>query len=360
MKQENQIVLLNDDTENPLYRLLIQTSDELPAHDIGLDKIQYKQEAIEAGLKGLVGGYVYDETRSNHNRKTSPNMRGRKVAKMVSKGYNPTYGGYVDIEPFDNEFITTLNQAIDNKERGLPVNEGPSTELEALDGERYGDNSLLVTDLNYTGDIAWVNKPRESRAGVCRVIENSIRNIMEEDDTMTENEIKLTKEDYDTLISKGQELDELQTKYSEGLELYNQGKEKYEALIKEKEDLAKEEADLRTQLLPVWNRAGEKKTEMVNSILETIPEKERDSKRETFESMTSDQLGVIINTLPTQGDGQRGITNGGAGSGRPPAPNPDKVFEDPEKQKQWEDAQKLPSTQSRRGVGIIASTIKEE
>ena len=59
---------------------------------------------------------------------------------------------------------------------------------------------------------------------------------------------------------------------------------------------------------------GEKKTEMVNSILETTPEAEKKDQKEILESMDLKQLGVIVNSLPNN-QNKRGIP-GGNGTGR--------------------------------------------
>jgi hypothetical protein len=78
-----------------------------------------------------------------------------------------------------------MKQAIDNKERGLPVYEGPSTELNAKQAERYGINNAKVTDFDYNG-LVWIDNPRDTSLGVCNVITNSIMNVLE-DKTMPED-----------------------------------------------------------------------------------------------------------------------------------------------------------------------------
>lgn len=292
MKQGTPFILINSQEKSPTYRVLTQTLKELPAPDLGLDNIQYSEHAIQKGIKNLIGTFVYDETRSTHNKLSVPEMRGRKVAKVVNAGYCPEYGAYTDWEVFDNDFVETMKQAIDNKERGLPVYEGPSTELNAKKAERYGINNARVTDFDYNG-LVWIDKPRDTSLGVCNVITNSIIESLE-DNNMAEDikEFKLSKDEYDALKAKEAELEELKPKFENGLQLYNEGKNKYEALKTEKEDLF-------NQLVPVWTQQGEQKMAMVNSILETIPEADRATKKADLEKLDITGLGVIVNSLPT-------------------------------------------------------------
>jgi len=296
------IPITNDNEEPHKYLIHVQSTAELPAHDMGLDKIQFTSEAIQKGIESLVGTFIYDETRSNHNKRDIPEMRGRKVAKVVDTLYCPEHGGFVYAEPFDEEFKSTLNQAIDNRERGLPIKEGASTELIAHDGLRYDNNSLKVTDLSYNG-LSWVDTPRDNLLGVCSV-NNSIKELMEAEDMpetqKEENVFQLTKEEYDELQQLKTDYDELKAQY-EGLK--PEDFKEYGELLEEKEDLYK-------QLVPVWTAEGEKKMELVNSILETYPEAEREQATKTYEKMETEDLKVIVNSLAPK-EPQRGIVNGG-------------------------------------------------
>ena len=291
MKQEilkgHDIIQINNDS----YLMHIQSSDELPAYDMGLDKIQFTEDAIKKGLNDLIGTFMYDETASQHNKKQNPEMRGRKVAKITDTIYCNNKGGFVTVEPFDGEFEETLKQALDNRERGLPTHEGPSTELNANDGEMYGNNNLKITDLSYNG-LVWTDNPRDAGLGVCSVINNSINELLE-DDILTD-EIKLSKTDYDDLVKMKDEYMNLKPEY---IKEYNELKIELDELKTEKDDLYK-------QLVPVWTAEEGEHLELVNSILEVVPEAEREDKKELFKEMKTDQLKVIINSIQNQ---ERGI-----------------------------------------------------
>jgi hypothetical protein len=342
MKHGVPFILINgiDDDSNKVYLWHVQSDKELPAYDMGLDKIQYDPEGIKNGLDGLVGTFVYDESQSAHNRKVNPEMRGRKVGKVVDKLYCNEYGGFAKVEVFDKDFDITMQEVIKNKQQGLPVKEGPSTELFANDGVKYGNNSLRVTDFTMNG-LVWTDSPRDKSLGVCDVVTNSITKI-KGDETVTDK-LEIDREEYDALKEAQTELDELKPKYAKGEELYNDEKADHDKL-------KLEEADLRNQLVPIWTKQGEEKLEMVNSIIEKVPEAEKEAKREIYDSMTIEQLGEIVNSFPGEGSGSGRGFQGNGGTGRGNGGNDKPVFEDPEKQKKWEAAQNLPSTRSRHFV----------
>lgn len=297
MKQKEPLILINE--IKPTYRVLVQTGEELPGWDKGLNKIKYNNEGIKKAMPSLLGKEVWDESISSHARERGDKTKNR-FAKVVNEGYCPQYGGYVDLEVHDPNYVGLMNSMIDSLNRDLPIDLGFSTELNNdYAAQKYGDNNIEVTDWTYKG-LVLTDNPRDTRAKICNVINNSIPKL-EEDDNVSEK-IELTKEEYDALKTKEQELGELQTKYEDGEKLYNNGKKLYE-------DLQKEEADLRKQLVPIWTKQGEQKMEMVNSLLETIPEAEKEEKKKIFESMDVDQLGVIVNSLPEEG--QRGVQGGG-------------------------------------------------
>ena len=340
MLQGDSLILLNSESKIPVYRLQVQTSNELPAHDMGYDKIKFNETAIQKGVHKLVGSFMWDESQSAHNKRVNPEMRGRKVAKVVNEGYCPNYGGYVDVEVFDDSFAKTMEQALDNRQRGLPVKEGPSTELNALDGKKYGDNNLEVTNFEYNG-LVWTDNPRDTNLGVCSIINNSIENIKE--DNLMVDELKINKEEYDALVlaktEKEQEAERLKTELEEGKGLYTKGKEAFDKAMTELKDL-------KSQLIPVWESQEQEKATVVNSLLERIPEAEKEAKRKEFEGKELGDLKFIVNSLPLVGNGtQRGVQNGGVGSGRSQGETP--MFDDPELQKQYDAAQKLPKIGSR-------------
>lgn len=320
MKQGQPLILLNTETKTPTYRMLVQTSKELPAHDMGYDKLRYKPETIEKKIKQLEGRFVYDETQTSHNKRTTPESRGHKFAKIIKTGYCPSYGGYADLKVFDKNYHELMKEAYNSIKDGLPLHEGPSTELNVNTAELYDKNNLDVLDWDYTG-IVWDNNPRDTGVGVCKVL-NSIKEVLE-DKNMAEGLIedkefvKISIEDYDRIKDMRSELDELKDKYTKGERAYLEGKQLYEDVLTEKEDLYK-------QLVPVWTMQGEQKQAMVNSILETIPEAEKEAKRADLEKLDITGLGVIVNSLPQATHSQEhGIVNGGQGSGRTPAAKDD-------------------------------------
>jgi len=319
MKQGLPLILLNSNDDNPVYRVLVQTPEELPAQDMGFDSIQYDENGIKEAINGLIGEYVYDDSQSNHSRIRNPTTNKKKFAQVVNAGYCPQYGGYTDWEIFDKEYVPLMEQALNSRNKGLPIKEGPSTEIKPKSGEKIGDNSLLLTEFEYNG-INWDKNIRDKSAGVCSVVLNSLPKSIGGDNVTDEEIVKINKTEYDELVSAKGELDELKPKYEQGEKAYNKGKKLYD-------DLKEEEADLREQLLPVWTKQGELKEQMLNSILERVPEAEHDSMKEKLEKKDFSELEdmMILNSIemPT-GDG------GVLGGGKPPG-NPTKDMTDLEK-----------------------------
>lgn len=352
MKQGQPFILLNSETENPVYRVLVQTPDELPAHDMGFDSIQYDTDGIKNAMEGLLGEYVYDKTQSNHGRMREGSAPEKKFAQVVNTGYCPSYGGYTDLEIFDKDYVPIIEQALNSRNKGLPVKEGPSTEIKPIAGEKFGDNSLKMTDWKYNG-LVWDKNPRDKSTGVCNVVLNSIPENIKGDGNLTEEVVNIKKDEYDALQQAKADYEALKPKheqlkedYQKGETLYNTGKTKYT-------ELKEEEGKLREQLIPIWTREGEVKEQMVNSIMDKVPEAEREAKRKDFEEMSIPQLEnvMILNSLevPT---GAGGVIEGTT----PPTQPTGKQFDDPVKQKQWEDAQKISAKQSR---GVV-SKVKQE
>lgn len=312
MTNKEPLIILNEKSETPTYRMLIQTDNELPAYDMGLDKIRYNPDAIKKAVKGLEGTFIYDETRSSHNKRDNPELRGKKFGKVIKGDYCPQYGGFIDVKVFDNEYVPLLNEFYDSFKTGLPLREGPSTELNPLDGFKYGDNSFEVTDFEYNG-IVWGDNHRDKSTGVCDVVNNSINELMEAEDMPEDKKIEevkpqesvtLTIEQYETLKQAKQDYENLKPEdFTE-----------YQEVIDKLETALKEQKDLYNQLVPVWTKQGELKMEMVNTILETIPEAEREQKQETFEQMDTETLETIVNTIPKKQE--RGVQEGGQ---EPPA-----------------------------------------
>lgn len=317
MKEGQAFILLNSETENPVYRVLVQTPDELPAQDMGYESVQYDSNKIKDAMDSLLGEYVYDKTQSNHGRLREGVKPEHKFAQVVNTGYCPSYGGYTDWEVFDHDYVPLIEQALNSRNKGLPLKEGPSTEMNPLAGVTDKDNNLKLTDWQYNG-LVWDKNPRDKSTGVCNVVLNSIPENIKGDGNLTDKEIvSISKEEYDSLKQVKADYGELEPKYKQldedykkGEELYNKGKTKYE-------ELKEEEGKLREQLIPVWTKEGEVKDQMVNSIMERVPEAEREAKRKDFEAMTPAQLEnvMILNSLelPT---GAGGIVDGS----NPPSP----------------------------------------
>lgn len=314
MKQGKPFILLNNTDENPVYRVLVQAPNELEASDMGLNKIKYAEDGIKEAIDGLLGEYVYDKSQSNHGKLRDGVSNEKKFAQIVNTGYCPEYGGYTDWEVFDKDYVPLIEQALNSRQKGLPVKEGPSTEIKPRAGEKYGDNSLLLTEFDYNG-IVWDKNPRDPMAGVCSVVLNSLPDKIG-GDNVTDEIVKINKDKYDRLVKAENDFKELKpvheqlkTDYADGEKAYNNGKKLYD-------DLKKEEADLKKQLIPVWTQQGELKEQMLNSIMEKIPEAEREVKRPEFEKMDIKDLEnvMILNSMevPTGGGG---VLGGGAPPG---------------------------------------------
>jgi hypothetical protein len=294
--------------------MLVQTPEELEASDMGFDKIKYDETGIKNSINGLLGEYIYDKSQSNHSKSRDGTVNETKFAQVVNTNYCPKYGGYVDFEVFNHDYVPLMEQALNSRMNGLPMKEGPSTEMLPKSGEKYDDNSLLLTEWEYNG-IVWDKNPRDPLAGVCSVVLNSLpENIG--DDNVTDK-IELTKDEYDALKLKEQELDELKPKYVKGEELYNEGKKLYE-------DLQKEEGELREQLIPIWTEQGELKEQMLNSILERVPEAEQKTMKEKLEEKDFSTLKdmMILNSIEMPKGGE------GVVDGAKPPKNPDELTEE--------------------------------
>lgn len=313
MKTGNQLILLNTKTKKPTYRALVQTSDKLPAPDLGLGHIQYPPDDIRKAMPSLLGEHIWDESMSSHR----ANEGGKdpvRFGKVVNQGYCPEYGGYVDLEVFDPSYVPLMDSLVDSVQNGLPTRLGISTEIpEGYKLKRKGD-TIQLRDFEYKG-LVLTDFPRDKKAKLCSVVNNSLKDRLE-DNKMTD-EFKMSKEEYDNL--KQVETDklrlesELATLRAEKV----QGKADWLQFQQQFNDLKTEKEDLFTQLVPVWTQQGEQKLEMVNSILETIPEAEKEAKKAELEKLGITELGIITNSLPTPAQQGHGVT-GGSGTGRTP------------------------------------------
>lgn len=211
-----------------------------------------------------------------------------------------------------------MKEAYQSVQDGLPLHEGPSTELNAIQAHTTDDNGLVVDDWDYLG-VVWDNNHRDKATGVCNVL-NSINDLLEENNMTDEEFVQIRKEDYDKANLKIEELDSLKEKYAKGEKLYNKGLKLYEDQTEELKKITADRDDLHAQLVPVWTKQGEQKVEMVNSILETVPEKERDAKKADLEKLGTDELGIIVNSLPSPAAQQHGVVSG-SGTGRQTSDN---------------------------------------
>jgi hypothetical protein len=350
MNQGKSLILINSDKDQPVYRTLIQTPKELPAYDMGLKSIIYPEEDIKQAVPSLLGEHVWDESMSSH-RQLAGGKDPIRFGKVVNQGYCPNYGGYADIKVELPEYVPLMDSLVDSVNNNLPTRLGFSTEIPkgGYEIEEYGDKKVKVKNFKYEG-LVLTDSPRDKSTGVCDVINNSITEILEEENMAEndENEFKLTREEYDDLKTKEAKLAELEPKYQKGEGLYTKGKKLYD-------DLKAEVKDLKEQLLPVWTAQETEKTTMVNSILKTIPKAEHETKKPLFEDMSIEQLGTIVNALP--GEGGRGIADG-AGGNQGSTGDEKPAFKDPAQQAQWEAAQNLPKTNSR--IGIIKKAQEAE
>ncbi len=302
MLQGNQLILINtedDSDKNPVYRVLVQTPGILPYYDLGIN-VDYKEEGIKDAIKTLIG----------HNVREAPGIHEQKLGvvpadfgTVVNADYCPDYGGYADIEIFNQSYkpvFENMNQRLQN---GEPVKNKFSTEVTPID-MKLQERQENLYDLNkwvYDG-LVMTKSPRDQKTGLCSVLANS--EDFKGDDKVTDENIKtISIEEYNELVSKKNELATLQEKYNTGKELYENLKPED---FKEYQELKAEEKALREQLVPVWTAAGKQKLELVNSLIEALPEEEREAAKTRFEKMELEDL-KLVNSL---------------GDGEPPGPAP--------------------------------------
>jgi hypothetical protein len=331
MKQGKEFILLNNKAENPVYRVLVQTNNELPAHDMGFDKIKYSEEAQKEAIDDLLGEFVYDDSQSNHQRLQNPKQKPKKFAKVIKTGYCPEYGAYTDWEVFDHDYVEIMNQLLDSKERNIPIKEGPSTEVIPTKVEKYDTNSVLVTKENFNG-ITWVKNPRDAEAGICQIVNNI---NLEEIPMSEEDKIEVNKEEYETLKSEKEaaekEAKELKEKLEKQPEPPTGESEdivdpKVAELEQKLEETNSELENVKNLAKPLETQYAEEKVQVVNSLLETVPEADKSNMKEFYEEKDLPELKIlqkqIINSMPEQSNG---IIDSGVGT---PAPTKNKITMD--------------------------------
>lgn len=312
MKQGKDFILLNNKTENPTYRVLVQTNNEMPAHDMGFDKIKYTPEAQKKAVGDLLGEFVYDDSQSNHQRLQNPRKEPKKFAKVVNTGYCPEYGAYTDWEVFDDEYIEIMNQLLDSKEKNLPIKEGPSTETIPTKAEKYNNNSVLVTEYKYNG-LTWVKNPRDLEAGICEILNNlNLEDINMSNNPENKDKIEVNKEEYETLKADKEAAENEAKELKEKLEQKtttsqtgdNEGNvdPKVAELEQKLEQTTSELENVKNLAKPLETQYAEEKVQVVNSLLETVPEADKANMKEFYEEKELPELRIlqkqIVNSLP--------------------------------------------------------------
>jgi len=311
MLKGNQLILINaedDSDKNPVYRVLVQTPGELDYPEYGIT-VNYPSKGIEEAMKSLDGLHVKEEP-NEHERALG--VTPPPFGEIMNTGYCPEYGGYVDIEVYNDGYKPVFERMKNNLENGRPVRNKFSTELAPLDPKnpedymiKTGENKYDLNKWKYTA-LEMTNRARDKKTGLCSVLVNS--KDFKGDDKVTD-EIKLeyngrafaSYEDFANFL-KGK-YEELQDKYQKGKALYDNLKPED---FKEYQELKAEEKALREQLVPVWTAAGEQKLELVNSLIEKLPEDEQKAAKERFEKMDIADL-KLVNSF---------------GTGEPPEPAP--------------------------------------
>lgn len=317
--------------DKPIYRVVVQTSDELPAYDMGLDSIRYSADAIESAIDDLIGEFVYDVSQSAHDEFIHDP---RKFGQVIGAGYSH-HSGWVDIEIFDMKYVSMFDQAIDSLERGILLKEGPSTELISLDGEYYDGNRLLITDFVYDG-LVWTKNPRDSGAHVCKLVNKisddlkekiRMKEKKEEDKNVSKEETDLEKENkrlHDELaksIDKIKDLkntiqtfdggeDEIKTELKNALTKITQLEsevndpsihEEFEELKKlHKESVSNYKnsiKELTQEIEPLREAKRQEKADLVNNLLSVVKDSEKEQMRKYYEAKETSELKILSNAF---------------------------------------------------------------
>lgn len=375
MKEGQNLILINGGSK-PRYRALVQTPGVLNYEDMGMGDFEYTEEAIKGAMNSLVGTQIFDDTLPNHAK-----VQGQTpipFADVVTGGYCPNYGGYIDFDVFRPEYVPTMENAFDKLNNGLKVKQGFSTEPIISKTEKVADDNYKIHEMTYDG-IVWTNRPRDPKAQLCDVILNNSKFDFKGDDNLTKIEIE--QEDYDALKAKAAKADQLEEDYSKGEQLYNKGKELYnkaqtkiteltdtlnpflEAQETQKTELINSilevEPEMKKEDLEKMDFNGVKKIQLINSIVAKQPKGEQSEVKTRLEALEIDGINNLVEfglLNSTEGGGTTGgVVGGSRGRGRPSKDKP--LFSDPEKQAQYEAAQNLPSGQN---LSMIQPTKGDE
>jgi hypothetical protein len=301
MLKNQQLILINNEPEdNPRYRVLVQTPGELPYPDLDIESINYKEDGIKHAIPGLVGFDVVDE-RTEHERKLG--LEPKSFAHIYNTGYCPEYGGYADIEIFHDDYKPVFENMLKHRETSKRKF---STELEPKDIQQVDEGHYDLNSWKYNGLVMTTN-PRDEQTGLCDVLLNSKDFKDKDNDDGGNNLPEITQEDIDKLESQITQLND----ENKQLKIdYEQGKTLYESLkpedFQEYQELMKEKEDLHAQLVPVWTAEEGEKLELVNSLVDKLPEDERESARTRFEGMDMEAL-KLVNSIKPEGTPAPGV-----------------------------------------------------
>ena len=277
---------------NPIITSLVQTPIQIDYKDIGEGKYNYKPEAIENAIKGLIGYQIEDEEHQGTGDKS--------FATIIDGGYCPDYGGYTKSEVFKPEYHDLIKNIAKNMENGINPKKGFSTEAKIKEVIEVGENEYDIIDMDYDG-LIWTKRPRDPNTRICSVKLNkkSIKPFIRSE-KMTEDKLKKLQEDYTTLEGRFQKLEK---DYKDGGAAYQKlakefkdGKELYQ---KSQEEIK----DLTSQLEPIWEQDETERVEMLNKIVENAEEDKQKVLRKSLENQSKDELTILYNAMAPSGKG---------------------------------------------------------
>lgn len=310
-----------ESSDNPCYRALIQTPRVIDYSNVGLPSFEYTEEAIKEAIGGLIGSQIEDEAHHSGG--------DRSFATIYNADYNPEYGAYVDFEVFREEYKPVFRNIYKNLENGVIPKKKFSTEVTAQEVREEGDKYQIIR-MDYDG-LVWTKYPRDPDTGLCHV---NLNNNFKGDDILTDknkSDEMIPKAEYTELESKynnvKQELEDLKAKYQDGEASYNEGKGLYETLQDKYKKLKDNYNDAKTKLDDYIQTETKETETLTNSIIESYPEAERESVKETLQGMGLSQL-RLFNSHPGR---EQGLDNSGKGATSKPGNKKDKLS-DEEKQ----------------------------
>jgi hypothetical protein len=359
MTNEDFTVVNSQDGSEKRFRVLVQTDKELPSPDLPVNSIKYTGDSIANAIDGLVGKMVYDNTNDGHSRKQGRKSKSRIFAQVDNAFYKDGKG-YVDLDVFDDEYLPLMKQLQKSHSKGLKTNEGFSTTLKINDGYVTKDNRYVTKKYNYKG-LDFVNSPRDADSSVVDLIVNSLPvevDFMVEDGSngggnpqggetvvppvvqptfvnpVGEDQMIINRSDYDLLMKnqkdlqkyleteEGKKIEEAKQAFDEVNNSLDTANTDLEAANQKIKDLEAEKKALEEELKPVQEAMKINHETMVNSILEKLPEAEREAAKPHYSKMDYEGLEMINKTIANSiGDN----TNNGLvdSTGGNPANTPD-------------------------------------